>query len=73
MRFLERPGCHLCEDAWVLLTELGVTAERVDIDDDDALVRDYGLRIPVLLDDAGAVVAEGVFDRRTLQRALRGR
>lgn len=74
MRFLEREGCHLCDDALALLDELGVTSiERVDIDHDDALVRDFGLRIPVLLDDSGRVLAEGVFERRTLKKALRER
>jgi hypothetical protein len=46
----ERDGCHLCEEARVLLDEMlspdGYT--RVDIDADDNLVLRYGFRIPVI-------------------------
>jgi hypothetical protein len=46
----ERDGCHLCEEARVLLDEMigpdGYT--RVDIDADDDLVIRYGFRIPVI-------------------------
>jgi hypothetical protein len=46
----ERDGCHLCEDARVLLDEmLGMDRyARVDIDADDDLVLRYGFRIPVI-------------------------
>lgn len=47
-----RPGCHLCELARdVLLAEREITPfafEEIDIDADDDLVRDYGIRIPVV-------------------------
>ena len=46
----ERDGCHLCEEARVLLDEMlppdGYA--RVDIEADDALVLRYGFRIPVI-------------------------
>jgi hypothetical protein len=46
----ERDGCHLCDEARVLLDEMlasdGYT--RVDIDADDDLVLRYGFRIPVI-------------------------
>jgi Glutaredoxin-like domain (DUF836) len=46
----ERDGCHLCDEARVLLDEMlgqdGYT--RVDIEADDELVLRYGLRIPVI-------------------------
>lgn len=46
----ERDGCHLCEEARVLLDEmLGMDRyARVDIDADDDLVLRYGFRIPVI-------------------------
>jgi hypothetical protein len=46
----ERDGCHLCDEARVLLDEmLGPDAyARVDIETDDALVLRYGFRIPVI-------------------------
>jgi hypothetical protein len=46
----EREGCHLCEEARVLLDKMlgpyGYT--RVDIDADDDLILRYGFRIPVV-------------------------
>ena len=46
----ERDGCHLCEEARVLLDEMiGINRyARVDIDADDDLVVRYGFRIPVI-------------------------
>lgn len=46
----ERDGCHLCEEARVLLDEmLGMDGyTRVDIESDDDLVLRYGFRIPVI-------------------------
>ena len=42
------PGCHLCEQAEEMLDYLGIGFEVVDITSDVALVRLYGVRIPVL-------------------------
>lgn len=39
---------------------MGGTVEEVDIEGEDTLVRDYGLRIPVVRLE-GAVIAEGRF------------
>ena len=45
-------GCHLCEEAARLLQPLvpvdGITVEEIDIARSDALVAEYGNRIPVL-------------------------
>ena len=50
-----RPGCHLCDDARaVLVAEQARTPfdlQEVDIESNDALVRAYGLRIPVVVVD----------------------
>ena len=47
-----RPGCHLCDDARVVLerlrAELGFVVDEVDIEGDDALHRRYLERIPVV-------------------------
>ena len=50
MTLYERDGCHLCDQARVLLDEmLGTDGYvRVDIEADDALVLRYGFRIPVV-------------------------
>jgi hypothetical protein len=50
---------------------VGGVVEEVDIDHDDALTRDYGLRVPVVLGPGDVVLAEGVIEARTLRRALR--
>ena len=46
----ERAGCHLCDEARVLLdVMLGPDGyRRVDIDADDELVVRYGFRVPVV-------------------------
>jgi len=45
-------GCHLCEQALVLLQELqpsmGFLIEAVEIADSDDLIEAYGIRIPVI-------------------------
>lgn len=73
--FLTRPGCGLCDRARPLVHSevfrVGGSLSEVDIDSDDRLTRDYGLRIPVLRASGGEVLAEGVFDARSLRRALR--
>lgn len=42
------PHCHLCEQAEEVLQSAGVTAEHIDITQDDALLERYGMRIPVV-------------------------
>ena len=50
MTLYERDGCHLCDEARVLLDEMlgGGRYARVDIETDDDLVVRYGFRIPVI-------------------------
>lgn len=64
IEFLVRSGCHLCEEvapAVRLAARLsGSTVDMVDVDTDDRLVRDYGLRIPVVL-IRDEPIAEGDF------------
>lgn len=62
---LGRPDCHLCEDFEAALREhLGaaVDVDHACVDERAEWRLRYGRRIPVLLDDAGEVVAEGRFD-----------
>jgi hypothetical protein len=74
-RFLIRPGCHLCEESRPIVEKavarVGGTNDELDIDADDALTRDYGLRVPVLLGPGDIVLAEGRIEARPLRRALR--
>ena len=73
--FYTRSGCHLCEEARPLVEKVvrstGGVLEEVDIDADDALTRDYGIRVPVVVGPGGVVLAEGVIEARALRRALR--
>jgi hypothetical protein len=71
----ERDGCHLCEEARVLLDEMiGMDRyDRVDIETDDDLVVRYGFRIPVIsLDGADRLEAPmAARDLRTLLAELK--
>ena len=69
-----RAGCHLCEDAGVLLDDmLGPDGwEAVDIDGDDDLLVRYAHRIPVLAVD-GQDRAELLITRPDVEDALAGR
>ncbi len=66
-----RDGCHLCEDASVLLNEmLGTDGwDAIDINTDDDLLVRYGHRIPVLVVD-GEERAELIITRPDLEAAL---
>jgi glutaredoxin len=63
-----RQGCHLCDQALGLLTQLGVSPDLADVDADDELHRSYDFRVPVVLVD-DRVVAEGRVTREQLVKA----
>jgi hypothetical protein len=67
-----REGCHLCEDARVLLDEMiGRDAySALDIEADDELLRRYAHRIPVLAVD-GSDRLELVITRPDVVELLR--
>jgi glutaredoxin len=62
-----RPGCHLCDDARVVLERIGEPFADVDITTDDALHTAYLERIPVI-----ALDGEELFDFFVDEDALRG-
>jgi glutaredoxin len=43
-----RPGCHLCDGARTVLERVGHPFAEIDIDSDDALLKRYLERIPVI-------------------------
>lgn len=45
-------GCHLCDEAMVLLKQLDIAFDVIDIIDDSKLVTLYGTRIPVIINDS---------------------
>jgi len=63
-----RPGCHLCDDARVVLERIGAPFEEVDIESDDALLRRYLERIPVV-----ALDGEELYDFSVDEQDLRAR
>ena len=68
-----KPGCHLCDDARVVLEDLGAelrftVAER-DITADDALHARYLERIPVVVVD-GRELCDHFVDEAALRDAL---
>lgn len=71
-----RPRCGLCDEAREVLMSVRSTVPfdfaEVDIDTDDQLVKDYGIRIPVVLVD-GLEMFEYRVDADGFRAALRGR
>ena len=67
-----RPGCHLCDDALAVLERIRAAApfdlRTVNIEDDDALLRAYLERIPVV-----SVDDEEVYDYFVDEADLRAR
>ena len=47
-----RDGCHLCDEARRVIEDTGRSAPfaftEIDIETDDTLIREYGIRIPVV-------------------------
>jgi glutaredoxin len=70
-----RPGCHLCDDARVVLErlrgELGFALSERDIEADPALLRAYLERIPVVALD-GEELFDFFVDEDELRRRLGG-
>jgi hypothetical protein len=72
--FYTRPACHLCEAALPHARRaarlLGHRLTVIDIDSDDDLVVEYGLRVPVLTTSGGRLIAEGNFKTVEIIRGL---
>jgi predicted thioredoxin/glutaredoxin len=73
---LVRPGCHLCEEAVAVLERLRadpalpeLRIEQVDIEADDALLRAYLERIPVVALD-GEELYDFIVDEADLRSRL---
>jgi glutaredoxin len=64
-----RPGCHLCDDARVVLERIGEPFDEVDIESDDALLKRYLERIPVIALD-GQELYDFFVDEQDLRRRV---
>jgi glutaredoxin len=70
-----RTGCHLCDDAWLLLESArqryGFTLTKVNVDADTDLTARFGLEVPVV-EVNGKVRFLGVVNAVLLQRLFDG-
>jgi glutaredoxin len=68
-----KPECHLCEEALRVLTHLQTqipfTIEEINIQDDPALLAEYGEQIPVVLLN-GEFLFEYTVDEARLRQIL---
>ena len=75
MVLYSRPGCHLCDEARRVLVgerkDHPFELEEVDVQDDEVLEREYGIRIPVVEID-GEERFEYEVDSHELTRIVRG-
>lgn len=65
-----RAGCHLCDDARIVLERYGITVTAIDIDSDEKLNSQYTNCVPVVWID-GRERFRGHIDERLLLRLLR--
>jgi glutaredoxin len=69
-----RAGCHLCDEARATIETVrrseGFAFDEIDIERDDVLLRDYGVRIPVVAVD-GEELFEISVDADALRAAVR--
>ena len=64
-----RRGCHLCDDARVVLERIGEPFDEIDIDSDDELFKRYLERIPVVVLD-GEELYDFFVDEQDLRRRV---
>jgi glutaredoxin len=68
-----RPGCHLCDDARAALERIRANQpfrlQEIDIESDDALLKRYLERIPVIAVE-GAELFDYFVDEQALRRRL---
>lgn len=70
----QRDDCALCDQALALLAQVRAPAfDSVFIDDDAALEQRYGLRVPVLREQASGCELDWPFDLARLEVFLSGR
>lgn len=70
---LTRPGCHLCEEfetAVLQQFEGRLEIEHVQVDQHPAWRQQYGLSIPVLLDDQDRFICAVTVDETAIEAAL---
>jgi len=73
LEFITKAGCHLCDEALPIVrreaSRYGWSIVERSVLDDDELMADYGLRIPVVLLN-GDPVAEGLIEPGEVEAVL---
>lgn len=73
IHFYTRPGCHLCDDARLMLKlvqeDVEFEVNEINIEEDDALHEKYMLMIPVI-ELEGKIIQYGQVDYATILEAL---
>ncbi|WP_313892982.1 glutaredoxin family protein [Psychrobacillus sp.] len=73
VHFYTRPGCHLCEEARLMLKlvqeDVSFDIKEINIEQDDKLHEKYMLMIPVVELD-GDIIQYGQVDYATILEAL---
>ena len=68
-----RPGCHLCEEAWIQLEAMrqqyGFVLRSINVDDNPQLTGEYGECVPVVVIN-GRVRFRGIINPVLLKRLL---
>ena len=73
LTLFQRDDCHLCDLALeVLAAARAPEFDSVFIDEDEALEAQYGIRVPVLREQASGVELDWPFDAQAVQRLLTG-
>jgi hypothetical protein len=71
LTLFQRDDCHLCDLALEVLAAARTPEfESVFIDDDDVLEARYGIRVPVLRDEARGMELDWPFDAEGVLRFL---
>ena len=69
----QRDDCHLCDQALAVLAEARAPAfDSAWVDDDEALERRYGTRVPVLRDRRDGRELDWPFDAAAVHAFVRG-
>ena len=73
LTLFQRDDCHLCDLALeVLAAARAPEFDSVFIDEAPALEARYGLRVPVLRDEASGIELDWPFDAQAVRRLLGG-
>jgi len=71
VRFYSTRSCHLCEKASAILDQADIANTRIDIGSNITLLKEYGMRIPVLQRLDNGMELDWPFDSEDVNNFLR--